>query len=208
MSGCCGSDMRGRWGEIQRPRTFQALRLKHYFQALVFPEVEDVIPANCVFGLDPMGDDEARVDVPILNVLEKRLHVFVHVALARAYRQRAIHQRAEREFVIESAVDSNDRSRASISARHCRLPKHRYAIAFQPHRLFGAIVVALKTWRMRLQSDGIDACVGAASACELFQRLEDIGLLVVDGDVSGRALARNAEAIWNSVDRDHRFRTK
>ena len=59
-----------------------------------------------------------RVDLAVLDALQQRLHVALHVALAGADGERAVHQRAHRELVDEAAVDAD----APRRCRRCGRP--------------------------------------------------------------------------------------
>ena len=84
-------------------------------------------PRGASLQRQPVRDDEARIDLALLDPLEQRLHVALHVALAGLDRQRAVHHRAHRELVDEAAVDADHRDRPAVAAGHDRLRAARTA---------------------------------------------------------------------------------
>ena len=52
-----------------------------------------------------VGDDEAGIDLAVCDLLEQRAHVALDVGLAGLDGQGAVHDRAKRDLVEESAVD-------------------------------------------------------------------------------------------------------
>ena len=95
--------------------------LQHDLDAVVLFLVEDVVAVRRFIQRQPVRDDEAGVDLSLLDSLQQRLHVALDVALPGLHRQRAVHERAHREFVYESAVDADDRDRTAVAASHDRL---------------------------------------------------------------------------------------
>ena len=73
-----------------------------------------------------MRDDEAWVDLSVLNSFEQRLHVMLNVGLAAFDREPLVHERAERNFIVKPAVNPWNRYSATLSAletaRDCEEP--------------------------------------------------------------------------------------
>ena len=55
-----------------------------------------------------MRDDEAGMDFSLFDPFEQGLHVALHMRLATLYCQRLIDDRAQWDFVRETAVDSGN----------------------------------------------------------------------------------------------------
>src|SRR5436305_175657 len=95
---------------------YSVLRLQHDLDAVVFLVVEEPVAIGRVIEAQAMRDDEARIDLAVLDAFQQRLHVPMHVTLAGLDRQRAIHHRAHRKLVDEAAVDADHRYRPAIAA--------------------------------------------------------------------------------------------
>ena len=85
-------------------------------------------------------DDEARVDLSVLDPLEQRAQVALDVRLPGLDRQRLVHDRADGNLVDEPAVDAGDRDRAAVAAGHDRLAQGDRPVRLQHHRLLHAVV--------------------------------------------------------------------
>ena len=67
-----------------------------------------------------MRDDERGVDFARLDLLQKRLHVALHVRLTGFHRQAFVHEGAERQLVGKPDVSAGDRDRSALAAAHDR----------------------------------------------------------------------------------------
>src|SRR3954453_10118434 len=97
------------------------LRFEHDLHALVLLVLEYLVPFGRLVEPQPVGDDEARVDLALLNPLQQRAHVALRVTLPALDRQRAVHYGAHRELVDDPTVDADHRDGATIAAGHDRL---------------------------------------------------------------------------------------
>ena len=82
------------------------------------------------------------IDLAVLDPLEQRLHVAMHVRLPGLHRERLVHDRADRNLVDEAAVDAGHRDGAAVAAGHDRLAQRARPIRLQPHRLLHPVVGA------------------------------------------------------------------
>src|SRR6185503_600851 len=73
-------------------------------QAVVLLVEKHVEPRRRVAQRQPVGDDEARIDLAPLDSLEQRLHVPLDVTLAGPDRERPVDDGAHRKLVDEAAV--------------------------------------------------------------------------------------------------------
>src|SRR5215210_8000397 len=73
-----------------------SLRLEHDLQAVVLLVLEQVVAPGRVGEGDPVGDDEARVDLALEDPVEQRLHVPLNVALAALDREAPVHHCPDR----------------------------------------------------------------------------------------------------------------
>src|SRR4026207_1072534 len=67
------------------------LRLEDDLFAVVLLVLEDVVAVGSLLQGQGVGDDEGRVEVAVLNVLQQRLHVALDMALPALDGQRAVH---------------------------------------------------------------------------------------------------------------------
>jgi hypothetical protein len=168
------------------------LHAQHDLVAVVQLVLEHLVAGGRVVEPQPVTDHEARVDLAPADPLQQRPHVTLHVALTAAQRQGPVHQRPHRELVHEAAVDADHRHHPAVLAAHHRLPQSGRAIRLRPHRLL-APVVAVHRGRpvMCLHPDRVDAGVRPPARGHVLERIEDVGLLVVDrlgaGPVPGPA---------------------
>src|SRR4030095_3709895 len=95
------------------------------FDALVLLLFEDLVSVRCIFERHAMGDDEAGIDVALLDAREQRWEVALAVRLAGLDGQRAIHDRTERHLVEETAIHAGDRDRSAVAAALDRLAPRR-----------------------------------------------------------------------------------
>src|SRR4029453_10086726 len=103
------------------------------------------------------------------------------MALPPPTRDRTVHQGPDREFVHESAVDTDDGEGAAVANGENGLTQRRSTVGFWPYGLLGP-VIELK-WpevRMSLQADGVDAGIRAAPGRHVPQHVKNIHLFVVD----------------------------
>jgi hypothetical protein len=68
--------------------------VKHDLLATVRPRQEHLEAARRLVQRQVVRDDEARIDLARLNPFQQRPQVLLHVALARADGERAVHHRA------------------------------------------------------------------------------------------------------------------
>src|SRR3954453_7081827 len=85
------------------------LRFEHDLLAVVLLVAEHRIAFRSVFERHAMRDDETRVYFALLDALEQRFHVAVHVTLSRADGYRSIHKLPHRELVDEPRIHADDR---------------------------------------------------------------------------------------------------
>ena len=99
------------------------------------------------------------------SMRSSRVGVALDVALAGLQRDRAVHPRSDGELVHKSAVDTDDRYRASVAAGDDGLAQRRSAIRLQPDGLLDPVIATAPGGRrVCLHADGIDASVRAAPA--------------------------------------------
>jgi hypothetical protein len=67
------------------------------------------VAARRVIEIHRVRNDEARIDLAVLDALEQRLHVALHVALTGLHRGRPVHERTHREPVDQAAVYADHR---------------------------------------------------------------------------------------------------
>src|SRR5581483_3494215 len=162
------------------PRRQGSLRLEDHLRAVVLLVDEHRVAAWRVVEWQAVRDDEARVDVAVLDPLEERPEVALDVRLTGLDRDRAVHDGSERHLVEEAAVDAGDGYRAAVPARHERLAKRDRTVGLEHQRLLHAVVHAEEARHVPLETDGVDARVGAPAAGHVEERLVDVRLLVVD----------------------------
>ena len=94
----------------------------------------------------------------------------------------------------------------SVAARQNRLPQRDRAVGLEHQRLLGAVVCVMHR-AVRFHAHRIDAGVRTAAAGDLRERLENVGLLVVDGLRAAR-FPRHAQALGETIDRHHTLRAQ
>src|SRR5437868_9331062 len=121
---------------------YRGSRLEHDLDAIVLLVQEDVIAFGRVVEPHAVRDNEARIDLALLDPFEQRFQIALHVALTALDRNRAVHQRAHRKLIDEPAVDPYDRDRTAIGAGENRLADGVRPVVFQLQRLLRAVVSA------------------------------------------------------------------
>src|SRR5689334_4455718 len=94
------------------------MRLQNDLDAIILLFLEHRESLRYLIERQPVRDDEARVDLALLNSFEQRLQIALHMRLAGAHSQRAVHKRSDREFIHQAAVHSDDGNSAAVAARH------------------------------------------------------------------------------------------
>src|SRR5688572_10883303 len=111
-----------------------------------------------------MRDYEAGIDLVFFDPFEQRLHISLHVRLSGFKGQPLVHERAERDLVVEAAVHAGDRYGTAFTTSHDRLAKNMRSIRFQHCRLLYPIIGALDAGHVSFHADGVDASVGTEAA--------------------------------------------
>src|SRR5215204_4772868 len=91
----------------------QLLRLEHDLFAVVMLVLEDVVAMRRLLQRQGVSDDEGRVDLPVLNPLQQRLHVALDMTLPGLDRQRAVHDGTDRKAVDVAAISADHRDSAA-----------------------------------------------------------------------------------------------
>src|SRR6185295_12129885 len=150
------------------------------FQAVVLLVEEHVEPRRRVAQRQPVGDDEARIDLAPLDSFEQRLHVSLDVTLAGPDRERPVDNGAHRKLVDETAVHADHRHGPAVATGMDGLPQSERPVALESERLLRAVVGIEWPGHMRFHPHRVDARVGASPASSLAQGLVDVDLLVVE----------------------------
>jgi hypothetical protein len=180
------------------------LWLEDDLHALVLLVLERLEAVRRLAERQAMRDHEARVDVALLDVLVERLHIPLHVALARLHRQALVHERAGGELVHEPAVDADHRDDAARTAGEDRVAQGVATIGLRPRRLLDPVDRVHEAVTVRgLHPDGVDHRVGPAPAGQLLELLDDVGVLGEVHDVGRpRLVPSHLQAVGVLVDRD------
>jgi hypothetical protein len=182
-------------------------RLHHYLDAAVLFLAERLIHTWCVVQRHAMGDDERRIDVSPLDVLEQPRHVLVHVGLTHLERQALRECPAKRELVEPSAVHAGNGDRAALAARANRLTKGVGAIGREVHGGLHAVVPGIERRAVRFEPDGIDAGVRSLSSCQFTQRVRNIDFLVVE-DMCPAVRGGHRQSLRKTIDGNDAFGTE
>src|SRR5579871_584339 len=70
--------------------------LQHDLYAVLLFVLEDLIGPRRLIEREPMRDDEARIDLALLNALQQRSQIAMHVRLPGNQRQRLVHEGSHR----------------------------------------------------------------------------------------------------------------
>src|SRR5947209_8401897 len=105
-------------------------RLQHHFNALVLLIAEDPVRLRRLFQRQAVRNDEARVELALLDPRQQRLQVAVDVRLAHLEGQPLAEGGAKVDLVQEAAVDAGDRHRAALAAGLDRLAQRVGPVAF------------------------------------------------------------------------------
>ncbi len=164
--------------------------------------LEELVAERSVRQLQLVGDDEAGVDLAVLDPCQQRPQIAVHVALPGADGEALVHERAHRELVHEPAVDADDGDDPAGAAAHDRLAEREGTLGLAPHRLLHAVVRVQRSVVVRLHPDGVDARIRAAAAGQLLQDLRNAVDLLVVQRLDAGVRARDLEALVEPVDDD------
>src|SRR3954447_2299290 len=80
--------------------------LEDDFDAAVLLVAEQPVHFGAVGQRHLVGDDEARVDLPVLDPVEEVVGPARHVGLARSHGQPLVHRHAPRDLVVDARIDS------------------------------------------------------------------------------------------------------
>jgi hypothetical protein len=94
------------------------MRLQNDLDAVVLLFPKHGEPFRCIFKSHVVRDDEAGIDIAVLDSLEQRAHVALDMTLPGPDGQGAVHERTHWKLVYEASVDSDDGYDAAIPARH------------------------------------------------------------------------------------------
>src|SRR6478672_2183867 len=138
-----------------RPWNFNhaASRLQHHLDAFILLVLEDVVAVRRLVERQRVGDDASGIDVAVLDALEQRLQVALHMGLASLDGERAVHHRTHRKLVDEAAVHAGNRYMTAVAARHQRFAQRDRALGFQAHRLLHPVVGGDRTHAVRFHAD-------------------------------------------------------
>src|SRR5947208_9727591 len=121
-----------------------------------------------------MSDDEGRIDFVILDFLQQRPHVTLHVGLSHLEGDALVHGWAERKFVHEADVNAGNRDGPALAAAEDYFAQHVGAISAQECRLLSTIHQGIyAAANVRFGSNSINAAVWAAAVGHLHQAVID-----------------------------------
>src|SRR5207248_11507654 len=97
-----------------------------------------------------MSDYEGRVDLTAHNPLEQGAGVTLNVSLPHFEGEAFGERHTDGKFIDNAAVHAGDRKSPPLATGLDGLPQNVGTIAFEPHRLFGAIVNGIHAGAVRL----------------------------------------------------------
>src|SRR5579862_6229032 len=177
-------------------------RIDDDFRDLFLFVSPDGIHPGRIIERDAVGDHVAGVDLALLDPLQQRLHVFVHVGLAHFHGDSFAKRSAEGNLVEQAAVNAGNGKRAAFANGENRLAQHHGPVGFHHQGGLHLVVHTLQLIGVGFEADGVDAGVRTDTAGQVFHGREhaDIVFGVVDGDGSERA--GHLQAFGNAVDGD------
>src|SRR5258708_39043294 len=107
MPGSQSGHVRNRSEHAKLKQQPPSIRIQHDLDTLIFLIQKHPVSLRRLVEPHMMRDDEARVDLPVLDAIEQWTQVPLHVALPRLQLQRPIHEGPDRKLVDESAINSN-----------------------------------------------------------------------------------------------------
>lgn len=121
-------------------RSFVYPGVDHDLGAAILLCLPDLVKLRGFFNPDPVRDQEARINLPLLNPLQQRLQVVVHMGLPHMHVNALAEGGAEVDLVEHAAVHARQRKRAAFANGLDGLPQHDGAVCLELERLLDPVI--------------------------------------------------------------------